>query len=513
MMESPKSYTGIYSMHKYWSKKPFNLVSNYIEKYSEPNDVVLDPFCGSGISNVEALLLGRRTVGIDLNPIAVFITRQLLNTGPQKDKIVSEFEKLKKTVMNTINNMYIIKRNGEQFVGSHFIYDHGILDEVWYRNSSRQTIKDTSRPEDGSDTTYKISDNKILNTYLIPNARINTKEGMTVSDLFTPRNLAALSTLIQEINNIKQADVRDFFRFCFTACVGQTSKMVFVVSRRGKKSNSKQINRREVGSWVIGYWIPKQHFEVNVWNCFERRYRKILSAKQLYYNSNLSVSYADNLKYLKNGHNALLINKSSQKALRDMPDNSIDYIITDPPHGDRLPYLELSVMWNTWLDFSVNFDDELVVSDAKSRQKTVEKYVVILEDIMSEMIRVLKPKKYLTLMFNNYDDTLWRSLQEMLIKLRISLIAVDSLKYSANSVVQDNRRGGLKTDFALTFCKTTTTHPTLQEADDKFVEDLARSYYRNHDNSEPYSVLNYIITYLIHHGLLVNMSQIQPTIR
>ena len=38
--EQPKTYTGMYAMHKYWSKKPYNLVLQYIEKYSRPSELI-----------------------------------------------------------------------------------------------------------------------------------------------------------------------------------------------------------------------------------------------------------------------------------------------------------------------------------------------------------------------------------------------------------------------------------------------------------------------------------------
>ena len=47
-------------MHKYWGKKPFNEISKFIEQYSEPEEVVMDCFCGSGVTLIEALKAGRR---------------------------------------------------------------------------------------------------------------------------------------------------------------------------------------------------------------------------------------------------------------------------------------------------------------------------------------------------------------------------------------------------------------------------------------------------------------------
>ena len=45
-----------------------------IEKFSEPNDWVLDPFMGGGTGIVEGLMLGRRMIGADLNSLAHFVT-------------------------------------------------------------------------------------------------------------------------------------------------------------------------------------------------------------------------------------------------------------------------------------------------------------------------------------------------------------------------------------------------------------------------------------------------------
>jgi len=87
----PSTYKGIYAMHKYWSKKPPNIVAYFIEKYSKKGDIVLDPFSGYGVTGIEALRLGRKTILIDLNPIATFISRVIGNNNIHKvtEKFVS----------------------------------------------------------------------------------------------------------------------------------------------------------------------------------------------------------------------------------------------------------------------------------------------------------------------------------------------------------------------------------------------------------------------------------------
>ena len=50
--------------------------------------------------------------------------------------------------------------------------------------------------------------------------------------------------------------------------------MVFAIKRR--RSSSNNLSQYEVGSWAIGLWRPKLHFEINVWNCFEIRVKKFI---------------------------------------------------------------------------------------------------------------------------------------------------------------------------------------------------------------------------------------------
>ena len=65
----------MYLWHKYWSRKTWNVVGEFIKTYCPENGVVFDPFVGSGIAAMEALKNGRKAIVCDLNPIATEITR------------------------------------------------------------------------------------------------------------------------------------------------------------------------------------------------------------------------------------------------------------------------------------------------------------------------------------------------------------------------------------------------------------------------------------------------------
>src|SRR5881275_800230 len=69
-----------YGVHPYFTRRPANVVRAYIERYSREGDVVLDPFGGTGVTAIEAFLIGRRAIQNDLNPFANFIARNIADT-------------------------------------------------------------------------------------------------------------------------------------------------------------------------------------------------------------------------------------------------------------------------------------------------------------------------------------------------------------------------------------------------------------------------------------------------
>ncbi|MBE7412180.1 MAG: site-specific DNA-methyltransferase [Leptospiraceae bacterium] len=57
-----------HGIHKYPAKFFPELPRWIIQKYSEEKDIILDPFAGSGTTNIEANFLRRNSVGIDIDP-------------------------------------------------------------------------------------------------------------------------------------------------------------------------------------------------------------------------------------------------------------------------------------------------------------------------------------------------------------------------------------------------------------------------------------------------------------
>lgn len=459
-----KSYTGLYALHKYWGKKPYNIMADFIRKYTSPNEIVLDPFLGSGVSVTEAVFRGRKGFGIDINPSSIFITSQILSKL-NPNTIIAGFNAIEEDLRNRINSFYCVKRNGEEYVGQNYLWEKNKLVEVRFSNGARK--RDTTSPTESDIElagSFQFQDitSFFPTTKFFHNSRINAKGTDNVSNLFTKRNLLALSLLFERIEKIEHEDIRELFKFCFTSAIGQASKMVFVIKGRNKtKENGNAVisDKKEVGSWVIGYWQPKEFFENNVWTCFETRFKKLLKAKKEQYSIPSNFKLSHNFEDLKESGDYLLTNKPSQNYLKLIEDNSVDYILSDPPHGNRIPYLELSLLWNSWLKKDVNYDDEIIVSESKERRKDSLNYNKLMNEAIKECFRVLKPERYFSFMFNSLDNDAWNNVIKTFHASGFELHLIETMGYSANSVVQDNRKNGLQTDFIITYKKPIQPNP------------------------------------------------------
>ena len=66
-----------YGSHQYFTKRAWNVIQKYIEHYSKPGDLVCDPFGGTGVTAVEALVLGRRALYVDISEWATFLAKEV----------------------------------------------------------------------------------------------------------------------------------------------------------------------------------------------------------------------------------------------------------------------------------------------------------------------------------------------------------------------------------------------------------------------------------------------------
>ena len=92
---------------------------------------------------------------------------------------------------------------------------------------------------------------------------------------------------------------------------------------------------------------------------------------------------------------------------------SIDYIYTDPPYGKKIPYLDLSVMWNGWLDLAVTEEDYAQEAiEGGDHNKTKDEYNELIAKSIQEMYRVLKFDRWMSFVFAHKDPEFWHLIVE-----------------------------------------------------------------------------------------------------
>lgn len=68
----------------YFAMFPESFVETWIDRLTKPGDLVLDPFCGRGTTPFQALLMGRKAVASDINPVAYCVTKAKTNAPSER---------------------------------------------------------------------------------------------------------------------------------------------------------------------------------------------------------------------------------------------------------------------------------------------------------------------------------------------------------------------------------------------------------------------------------------------
>jgi DNA modification methylase len=93
----------------YYAMFPMEFAFEVIEKYSNPGDYIIDPFFGRGTSIVAASVLGRKSLGIEINPLGWLYAKTKLNPASEQSVIK------RLNVINTYSNKYELKKQSQFF--------------------------------------------------------------------------------------------------------------------------------------------------------------------------------------------------------------------------------------------------------------------------------------------------------------------------------------------------------------------------------------------------------------
>lgn len=414
----PEAHTSMYNFHKYWSRKTWNVVGRFIERYCPENGIVFDPFSGSGVTAIEALKANRKAIICDISPLATELTR--LTIKPLSIiRLKEAFERIEKTTKKKILDLYLTKcrKCNTVFPINCAIWVENECQEIRYKKcpvcgDSRK--KDTKLVEYDLNVLKSIDDTEIHEFYpRNPLYHVNGnpfKEKQryeSLDELFTKRNLIALALLMDSIENEKNKEIRDFLKIAFTSMVHLCSKMN-PISEGGHFTPFSS-------AWTQhSFWYPSgEYMEQNVWFKFESSingHQGLIKAK------NESNRYFDKVKFGKNlkdviegDSNIFIYNGSCLDLMKEMnkhyPNTGcVDYIFTDPPYDSSIQYGELTFLWVAWLKKDKGYlemiDSDEVINNPK-QNKDFGVYTSLLRDSFRGMFDVLKPHNYLTLTFHN----------------------------------------------------------------------------------------------------------------
>ncbi len=417
-----KPHTPMYLIHKYWARKPHNVVSEYIQHYTKERDIVLDPFCGSGPTPIEAIKLGRKGIGIDLNPISTFVTR--MTSMPVDINLIKKtFEEIKVNCKSEINELYKTKckkcGKDASIICTH--WDNSTPIKIYYYCYSCNKKLDKKPDDEDLKLVKKVEKMEVL--YWYPTQRLayngeDFKEGThdpnidSVDKLFTKRNLLSLTIIFNVISKIKEEKIKQIFSFAFTSMSHLASKMTPVRPTRPMSS-----------FWAMHrYWIPPIFMESSVWHLFDSAVygaQGIIEGKT---DSNSQIKYYKEAKKfddLNDGANIFLKTHNALELTQIIPPNSVDYVFTDPPYGGAVQYFELSTLWASWLKMDLNYREEITVN--KQQNKDFEYYHKMMRKSFKEIYQVLKPGRFMTVTFHSTDIKVWNSIIKAVVMVGFEL--------------------------------------------------------------------------------------------
>ncbi|MGQ9426957.1 DNA methyltransferase [Gilvimarinus sp. F26214L] len=428
-----------YRAHSYHTKVPPEAITPFIRALSEPGDVVLDLFCGSGMTGVAALNEGRHAILADLSPAAVHIARNYTSFCDPSE-FTAAMRKVADTVEPTMRWLYCpveqktetveyttwsdvfrcpecseafaywdVVQSAAGLSGGQIVSCPHCQSEVrkgeleWLSERPVQTHVSSggSRIKSHHPTPGELMLIEAANTtpipYWVPEVPFGPEREMWrashramgiagVKDFFTRRNLHALAALRHAIVTTAEGRTREALMFAFTACVNRAS--------RRYQWNAKRPTNVMTGT----LYISSLRYEWNVWSLFRRKAADV----RRYYE-----------KYPKKSSTVQVINRSATD-LSCIPDGSVSMVFLDPPFGSNIFYADSSLLWEAWMGSLTDTGEEIVVNKSRGRiggGKTLEDYGKLMTKALSEVARTLRPDGYAVLAFSNSDDKVWLEIQ------------------------------------------------------------------------------------------------------
>lgn len=466
--------------------------------------MVLDPFCGSGGTALAALLEGRKATAIDLSPAATFITKNYC-TPVDVDELEVEFIRLQKAIKHEMDWLYetrcdrcdghartdyvvwsyvfecprclkkvpifdcpeakILNNSGQgtkKTTVCPYCKQEGHLEEISARSAKRfdpvpvlvkyscidgcqprSDIRLYNDKDPKKQEYFKIFDLKklkeISKDYFVDFPKTNLPQNTlsfrlkapninNFSELFYIRQQAALNAIKNFSSGSK---FQDEILFLTTALLHKNSKLM---------GENKDGGARFLKGMV---YIPIIGREVNLLPYAKRTAKAIIDGKRELTTESEMADWQ------------LLISTQSATNIKEIPDNTIDYIFTDPPYGDKVPYGELNLFWEIWLGMDYSWtENEVIVNETQGISEDI--WFNRMKEAFSEMFRVLKPGHWMSICYHDTSEGTWQALQDITTQIGLIPDYMEKtlfIETSNKSFKQNVESKSMKRDLVINFRK------------------------------------------------------------
>jgi 16S rRNA G966 N2-methylase RsmD len=461
-----KRSDAVYNAHSYLTKVPATAIEPFIDAFTEPGELVLDMYGGSGMTGVAAATLGRRGEIRDISALGLHIGSNYVNVV-DGDAFRAEAERVVRDSVEQLGDLYatrcescagtcVLSRTVWSYVyecrecqGPVNYYESFAATNEWRKKD--MTCPHCERPfrTRGS---KRVREEPVLDTVACPctkrlrdqahaepahsvsldgldypdvpigedrqmfQASALKKHGLvTTAEFFSKRNLAVLTTLRERISHVEDKSIRSKLLFAFTAVLTRASKRY------------QWHPKRPLNAANQNYYIAPVFYEWNVYDLFERKVGAALrsDAHILARRRERGVKALAEVSYETGSADAI-----------DLPDASVDYVFTDPPFGSNIFYSDMNLFQEAWLGSFTDHDSEAVVdrSSNGATRRTAERYERLITDSLREAHRVLKPGRWLSLVFSSSSGAMWALVQRALLAAGFVLEHVAVLDKGQRSV-------------------------------------------------------------------------------